>query len=77
MLDDATQKEIKDHYITGQSIQAIARTYRCSVEEVLHIIGEDDMTKVQLVGDMIDPEDAGNASVNYQGTTHKVPYSTD
>ena len=75
MLDDATQKKIFNHYEKGEgSIQDIARVYRCSVEEVLHIIGQDELTSVELIGDQIDQSEAGNATVNYQGTKHQVPY---
>ena len=75
MLDDATQKKIYDHYQKGEgSIQDIARVYRCSVEEVLHIIGQDELTHVAIIGDQIDQAEAGNVPVNYQGTTHNVPY---
>lgn len=64
-LDKDTIQKIKDHYIKGEgSIQGIARTYRVSVETVLHIIGQDDLTQVHFIGDQIDQTEAGNAPLN-------------
>lgn len=77
-LDDKTSQAIKDHYMKGQgSIQDIARVYRVSVDTVLHLIGQDEMSSVDTIGDQIDPSEAGNAQLNYQGTKHKVDYTTD
>ena len=75
MLDDATKQKIYDHYIKGQgSIQDIARFYRCSVEEVLHIIGQDELMTVETQGDLIDAAEAGTTPVNYEGQKHRVNY---
>lgn len=77
-LDEATIKKIKEHYDKGQgSIQDIARVYRTTVETVLHHIGQDELTSVATIGDQIDPSEAGNAALNYQGQTHRANYSTN
>lgn len=77
-LDDSTSKKIKDHYVKGEgSIQDIARTYRVTVETVLHIIGEDELTSVHTIGDQVDADEAGDAQLNYYGTKQSAKFSTD
>lgn len=76
MIDDETKKKIYDNYIKGEgSIQGIANYHRVTVEQVLQIIGQDELTTVTTPGDMIDADEAGNASLNY-GTTHRVRYDS-
>jgi hypothetical protein len=68
------------HYQHGQgSIQDIARVYRLDVNEVLHMIGEDELSTVQLQsGDLIDASEAGpGAQMNYEGKRFYVPYATN
>lgn len=74
-----TEERIKYHYEHGQgSIQDIARTYRYTVEEVLHIIGQDEMLSVPLGGDQVDAEDVTKSGLNYNyGTTDRAVYSTN
>lgn len=78
MIDDELAKKVLDHYQKGQgSIQDIARVYRLSVDEVLHIIGQDELTTITTQGDLIDAQEAGpGAQVNY-GETHKIPFDTN
>jgi len=79
-LDSMTTEErVKYHYEHGQgSIQDIARVYRLNVDEVLHIIGQDEMTTVSTTGDMIDQSEAGpGVELNYNGKQHFIPYTTD
>jgi hypothetical protein len=74
-----TDERIVYHYQHGQgSIQDIARTYRYTVEEVLHLIGQDEMLSVPLGGDQIDEEDVTRSGIQYNhGTTQPVTYSTN
>jgi hypothetical protein len=80
-LDAMTVEErVNYHYQHGQgSIQDIARVYRLDVNEVLHIIGEDELSTVQLQsGDLIDASEAGpGAQMNYEGKRFYVPYETN
>lgn len=59
------------------SIQDIARIHRLTVDEVLHMIGQDEMTTVTLTGDMVDQQEAGPGVQLNHGSQHFVPYSTD
>lgn len=59
------------------SIQDIARVHRMTVEEVLHIIGQDEMTTVETTGDMIDQSEAGPGAQLSYGEKHHAQYSTD
>lgn len=59
------------------SIQDIARVHRLSVEEVLHIIGQDEMTTVVTQGDLIDQQEAGPGIHLEPSKQHYVPYNTD
>lgn len=77
-LEDMTVEDrVKYHYMHGQgSIQDIARVYRMSVEEVLHLIGQDEMLTVeQSHGDLIDQSEAGPMTeINLQGKKFPVSY---
>lgn len=77
-MDEQTRAKINEHYQKGQgSIQDIARVYRCTVQEVLDIIGQGDMGKVYIHGDLIDPSEAGpNANMNY-GKQETITFTTD
>lgn len=77
-MDDATKKKIIKHYQKGQgSIQDIARVYRYSVDEVLDVLGLQDIKTVQSTGDLIDQEEAGFDVKLNPTKTHKISYSTD
>lgn len=78
MLDDKTKLEILNAYQRGiNSIQSIARIYRVSVDQVLEIIGEENLGTVTIAGDLIDASEAGpGAAMNY-GRDYKVPFSVD
>jgi hypothetical protein len=74
MLDDATKKKIYDSYIKGEgSIQGIANFYRVTVDQVLTIIGQDELKTVTTPGDMIDEDEAGTEPIK-SGQTHRVRY---
>lgn len=77
MTDD--EEKIRYHYQHAQgSIQDIARVYRKSVEEVLHILGLDELSEVQTQGDLIDQSEAGpETRVNPLGNPAKAHYTTD
>lgn len=73
------EDKIKFHYNRAQgSIQDLARVYHRSVDEVLHILGLDEMSEVQTQGDLIDQAEAGpEVSVNPVGNPAKAKYTTD
>lgn len=77
-MDEKTRAEIMHWYQVGtRSIQDIARIYKVSVDDVLEIIGERELSNVSMPGDLIDPSEAGpNADMNY-GREVKVPYNVD
>jgi len=78
MIDDTIRSQILRHYQTGSSsIQAIARSFGISVEQVLDIVGEQKAAGVVVQGDMIDPSELGpGASMNY-GRQFRVPFNLD
>lgn len=77
-MDEELKKKVIGHYQAGQgSIQDIARVYRLDVDEVLEILGINDISHVSLGGDLIDPEDVGPGGVFNPGETRKIKYSTD
>lgn len=60
------------------SIQDIARVYHKSVEEVLHIVGLDDMSEIQTQGDLIDQAEAGPLTqVSHLGRPARAKFTTD
>lgn len=77
-MDKTTEEQIKFYYQHGKgSIQDLARIYRVSVDEVLHIIGESNLGTVSTQGDMIDASEVGpGASMNY-GKEFKVPFDVN
>lgn len=76
---DNDEDKIRYHYNHAQgSIQDIARVYHRSVDQVLHILGLDDMSEVQTQGDLIDQGEAGpEVRVNPFGNPAKAKYTTD
>lgn len=73
------EEKIMYHYQHAQgSIQDIARVYRRTVNEVLGILGLDDMTEVQTQGDLIDQSEAGpEVRVNPNGNPAIAHFTTD
>ena len=62
---------------SSRSIQDIARIKGVSVEYVLNLIGENDITSVEIQGDLVDPSEIGpGAEFNY-GKKVNVPFTTD
>lgn len=59
------------------SIQTIARSHRMSVDEVLAIIEQKELTVVETVGDMVDQSEAGPGVQLETGKQHYVTYTTD
>lgn len=78
MMDEELVAKIKQHYQLGQgSIQDIARVYRLTVDEVLRIIGQEEMLEVESIGDLIDEDEAGpNATIN-RSKIHRATYTTN
>jgi hypothetical protein len=73
--ENAIAFSIKRHYDTGRgSIQDYARIYRKTVAEVLATLEQDEMSTVQLIGDLIDKSEAGTAQLNDVGETYQIPY---
>ncbi len=77
MIDEDLKNTVKDHYNKGDSIQAIARTYRLSVPEVLTIIDRSDIATVSMSGDLIDPTEVGQGAQFNAGHSVAVPFSLD
>lgn len=74
MIDEATIEKVKDHYNRGDSAQAIARSYRLTVEEVLSIIGRSDIATVTIPGDQIDPNEVGQGAHFNQSETVAIKF---
>lgn len=77
-VDEAKRKEIYGHYQHGRgSIQDLARIYNVSVDEVLEITGNGELSTVYAQGDLIDASEAGpSAQMNY-GKDFKVPFTVN
>ena len=68
---------IHAYQTSSSSIQDIARIRRVSVEHVLVLIGQTEMTSVDIQGDLVDASEIGpGAEFNY-GKTVAVPYTVD
>lgn len=79
-LATTDEEKIKVYYQFGKgSIQDYARVFRFRVEDVLSILGLDDMSEVQTQGDLIDQSDmiGSTAQLNVIGTPAKAHYTTD
>lgn len=77
-MDEDLKKKVIEHYNLGQgSIQDIARVYRLDVDEVLEVLGMQDMMTVQTMGDLIGQDEAGLETPLQSGRKYKVPYNTD
>lgn len=77
-MDEDLKKKVIEHYNLGQgSIQDIARVYRLDVDEVLEVLGMQDMMTVQTMGDLIGQDEAGLETQLQTGRKYKVPYNTD
>ena len=75
MMDDKIRTQVIKYYQSGKgSIQAIARAFGLSVEQVLEAICEQKAAGVTVQGDMIDQSELGpGAQMNY-GRHYKVPF---
>lgn len=73
------EDQIRAHYNAARgSIQDYARMWRLTVEEVLTILGMDDMSEITTVGDLIDQKEAGpEVIVNPRGKVAQANYSTN
>lgn len=77
-MDTELRKKINEHYQLGQgSIQDIARVYRLSVEEVLGVLGLNDLLEVESVGDLVDRSEVDVDTVISRSKKHKATYSTN
>jgi hypothetical protein len=80
VIDAETDAKILELYQLGKgSIQDYARIYRCTVEEVLQIVGETDLAEVEMTGDLVDEKElgpSGRGQVN-PGEKVEVPFSTN
>lgn len=76
-MDETLKTKVNEHYQLGQgSIQDIARVYRLSVEEVLDIIGQSEVAVVEGMGDLIGPEEAGEAPI-VTSKKYQAKFTTD
>lgn len=74
----AIDRSIKRHYQYGHgSIQDIARVYNVTVEHVLKLNEIDDMTDVEVIGDQIDQDEAGQGAEMNNGKKFRVPYNLE
>jgi hypothetical protein len=74
----SVEDRIKWYYIHGKgSIQDYARWERMSVDEVLVIIGQSEMSLVETQGDLIDQAEAGPGVPLEHSKQHYVQYNTD
>ncbi len=77
-MDETLKAKINEHYQLGEgSIQDIARKYRLTVEEVLEVIGQSDVTTVVGAGDLIGPEDVDEVTEIVTEKKYKAPFSTN
>lgn len=77
MIDEKLRDNIKDMYNRGESIQAIARTERVTVPQVLDIIGRPDLGVIEFHGDLIDQTEAGNGAMINSNRVEPQNFSTD
>ncbi len=78
-MTEEVKKEVLQLYQTSRhSIQTIARTFNISVEDVLEITDNKDISTVTFVGDLIDASDltGTNATIN-TGATYKLNFTKD
>ena len=77
-MDNELIAKIKGHYQLGQgSIQDIARVYRCTVEEVLDVLGLSDVASVEGMGDLIGEDEAGPEVILKASNKYKAKFSTN
>lgn len=77
-MDDELKAKIKQHYNLGQgSIQDIARVYRLDVEEVLEVLGQDDLLQVESVGDLVDASEVDPGTILNSSKRHRVHFTTN
>lgn len=75
----SVEDQIKDHYMRARgTIQDYARIYKLTVEEVLHILGHDEMISIETIGDLVDKKELGpNADPNPRGQLAEANYSVN
>lgn len=73
--EKTVEEQIKFYYQHGKgSIQDLSRIFNVSVDHVLNLIGESQLSTVSTTGDLIDESEAGpGATINYS-KTFKVPF---
>jgi len=68
---------IHAYQTSARSIQDIARIKGVTVDHILRLIGQDEMTKVDIQGDLVDPSEIGpGAEFNY-GKTVPIAFTID
>jgi hypothetical protein len=77
-MNEQDKQKIIDHYQKGQgSIQDIARVYRYSVNEVLQVLGMNDLLEVESQGDLIDPSEAGPGAQLEYSKKYNINFTSD
>jgi hypothetical protein len=76
-MNDKTIKAIKEYYQLGRPIQTIARSYRLSVEEVLDVLGLNDIRTVTSSGDLVGQDETGEDIKIKTETIYKAAFTTD
>jgi hypothetical protein len=72
------EDRVKWRYEHGKgSIQDIARWDRLTVDEVLSMIGQDELKTVVTQGDLVDESELMPGTPFNNGDLHRVPYTTD
>lgn len=78
-VPEQLQNEIREHYQAGRgSIQDYARIYHLSVEQVLKIVGEEDLGETTISeGDQIDADEIGPQNAGMINGPEKIrtPFS--
>ena len=78
MQDTELKKTVNEAYQrAGTSIQAIARDYRLTVEEVLVMIGQEDVMTVEGAGYMIGPDEVDDDTKIVTSKKYKAEFSTN
>jgi hypothetical protein len=71
------QKIVKAYQESKNSIQDIARIFNVTVNHVLNLIGEEEMSTVPMGGDLIDQVEAGVGAQLNLGKEVEVPFTTN
>lgn len=74
----SNEDQIKWLYEHGRgSMQDYARIYRYSMDEILTILGHNDLKTVQTQGDLVDESELMPGTSINPGDLHRVNYNTD